>query len=197
MPLVTYNEVAPKYEAISSFEQRFFPTLRAEALSLLPTNARILEVGAGTGLNFAHYPTGASGVASEPNSEMIKRASDKAKPSRVSLVQNCAEQLPFPDDSFEAAFATLVFCSVASPEASFAELRRVVRSGGKIILLDHVRPRGFLGLVFDVLNLFTVPLFADHMNRRTSELAKSAGLEVVEVRSHTCGIINLVTCKVG
>lgn len=197
MPLVTYNEVAPKYEAISRFEQRFFPTLRAEALSLLPTNARILEVGAGTGLNFAHYPTGASGVASEPNSEMIKRASDKAKPSRVSLVQNCAEQLPFPDDSFEAAFATLVFCSVASPEASFAELRRVVRSGGKIILLDHVRPRGFLGLVFDVLNLFTVPLFADHMNRRTSELAKSAGLEVVEVRSHTCGIINLVTCKVG
>jgi len=197
MPLVTYNELAPKYDSISRFEQRFFPTLRAEALSLLPTNARILEVGAGTGLNFAHYPNGASGVASEPNSEMIKRASDKAKPSRVSLVQNCAEQLPFPDDSFEAAFATLVFCSVASPEASFAELRRVVRSGGKIILLDHVRPRGFLGLAFDVLNLFTVPLFADHMNRRTSELAKSAGLEVVEVRSHTCGIINLVTCKVG
>ena len=197
MPLVTYNEVAPKYEAISRFEQRFFPTLRAEALSLLPTNARILEVGAGTGLNFVHYPTGASGVASEPNSEMIKRASDKAKPSRVSLVQNCAEQLPFPDDSFEAAFATLVFCSVASPEASFAELQRVVRSGGKIILLDHVRPRGFLGLVFDVLNLFTVPLFADHMNRRTSELAKSAGLEVVEVRSHSWGIINLITCKVG
>lgn len=196
MPLVTYNELAPNYEAISRFEQRFFPTLRAEALSLLPANARILEVGAGTGLNFIHYPAGASGVASEPNSEMIKLARDKQKPPRVSLVQNCAERLPFPDDSFEAAFATLVFCSVASPQAAFAELRRVVRSGGKIILLDHVRPGGLLGPIFDLMNLLTVPLFGDHMNRRTLELAKSAGLEVVEVRTAAWGIINLITCKV-
>jgi ubiquinone/menaquinone biosynthesis C-methylase UbiE len=197
MPLVTYNELAPNYEAISRFEQRFFPTLRAEALSLLPADARILEVGAGTGLNFAHYSAGATGVASEPNSEMIKRASDKPKPSGVSLVQNCAEQLPFADNSFEAAFATLVFCSVTSPEAAFAELRRVVRSGGLVVLLDHVRPRGLLGPAFDLLNLLTVPLFADHMNRRTAELAKSAGLEVVDVRKHAWGIINLITCKVG
>jgi ubiquinone/menaquinone biosynthesis C-methylase UbiE len=196
MPLVTYNELAPNYEAISRFEQRFFPTLRAEALSRLPANARILEVGAGTGLNFAHYPAGASGAATEPNSEMIKLASDKRRPSRVSLVQNCAEQLPFPDDSFEAAFATLVFCSVASPQTAFAELRRVVRGGGKIILLDHVRPGGLLGPIFDLMNLLTVPLFADHMNRRTAELAASAGLEVVEVKRKAWGIINLITCRV-
>ncbi|HTG92067.1 MAG TPA: class I SAM-dependent methyltransferase [Pyrinomonadaceae bacterium] len=196
MPLVTYNELAPKYEAISRFEQRFFPTLRAEALSRLPANARILEVGAGTGLNFVHYPPGASGVASEPNSEMLKLARDKEKPSRVSLVQNRAEQLPFPDDSFEAAFATLVFCSVASPPAAFAELRRVVRGGGKIILLDHVRPGGLLGPVFDVFNLFTVPLFDDHMNRRTADLAKTSGLEVIDVKRRACGIINLITCRV-
>jgi len=195
MPLVTYNELAPKYEAISRFEQRFFPTLRAEALSRLPANARILEVGAGTGLNFVHYPPGASGVASEPNSEMLKLARDKEKPSRVSLVQNRAEQLPFPDDSFEAAFATLVFCSVASPPAAFAELRRVVRGGGKIILLDHVRPGGLLGPVFDVFNLFTVPLFDDHMNRRTADLAKTSGLEVIDVKRRACGIINLITCR--
>ena len=196
MPLVTYNELAPKYEAISRFEQRFFPTLRVEALSLIPANARILELGAGTGLNFIHYPAGASGVASEPNSEMIKLAREKRRPSQVSLVQNCAEQLPFAADSFDAAFATLVFCSVASPQAAFAELRRVVRSGGKIVLLDHVRPSGLLGPLFDLFNLFTVPLFNDHMNRRTTELAKSAGLKVVEVKRKAWGIINLVTCEV-
>jgi len=196
MPLVTYNELAPKYEAISRFEQRFFPTLRVEALSLIPANARILELGAGTGLNFIHYPAGASGVASEPNSEMIKLAREKRRPSQVSLVQNCAEQLPFAADSFDAAFATLVFCSVASPQAAFAELRRVVRSGGKIVLLDHVRPSGLLGPLFDLFNLLTVPLFNDHMNRRTTELAKSAGLKVVEVKRKAWGIINLVTCEV-
>ena len=196
MPLVTYNELAPKYEAISRFEQRFFPTLRVEALSLIPANARILELGAGTGLNFIHYPAGASGVATEPNSEMIKLAREKRRPSQVSLVQNCAEQLPFAADSFDAAFATLVFCSVASPQAAFAELRRVVRSGGKIVLLDHVRPSGLLGPLFDLFNLLTVPLFNDHMNRRTTELAKSAGLKVVEVKRKAWGIINLVTCEV-
>ena len=196
MPLVTYNELAPKYEAISRFEQRFFPTLRVEALSLIPANARILELGAGTGLNFIHYPAGASGVATEPNSEMIKLAREKPRPSQVSLVQNCAEQLPFAADSFDAAFATLVFCSIASPQVAFAELRRVVRRGGKVVLLDHVRPSGLLGPVFDLFNLFTVPLFNDHMNRRTTELAKSAGLEVVEVKRKACGIVNLVTCNV-
>jgi len=196
MPLVTYNELAPKYEAISRFEQRFFPTLRVEALSLIPANARILELGAGTGLNFIHYPAGASGVATEPNSEMIKLAREKGRPSQVSLVQNWAEQLPFAADSFDAAFATLVFCSVGSPQVAFAELRRVVRRGGKIVLLDHVRPNGLIGPLFDLFNLFTVPLFNDHMNRRTTELAKSAGLKVVEVKRKAWGIINLVTCEV-
>ena len=196
MPLVTYNELAPKYESISRFEQRFFPTLRAEALLLIPPNARILEVGAGTGLNFVHYPVGASGVATEPNSEMIKVAREKQRPSQVSLVQNCAEQLPFAADSFDAAFATLVFCSIASPQMAFAELRRVVRRGGKVVLLDHVRPSGLLGPLFDLFNLFTVPLFNDHMNRKTTELAKSAGLEVVEVKRSAWGIINLITCQV-
>lgn len=196
MPLFTYNELASDYEKISRFEQRFFPTLRAEALSLLPTNARILEVGAGTGLNFIHYPAGASGVASEPNSEMIKLARDKQKPSRVTLVQNCAEQLPFPDDSFDAAFETLVLCSVASPRTALAELRRVVRKDGRIILLDHVRPNGILGFVFDLMNILTVPLFGDHMNRSTADLAVAAGLEVIAVKKCARGIINLISCRV-
>jgi hypothetical protein len=59
-----------------------------------------------------------------------------------------------------------------------------------------VRPSGLLGPLFDLFNLFTVPLFNDHMNRRTVELAKSAALEVVEVKRSAWGIINLITCKV-
>jgi ubiquinone/menaquinone biosynthesis C-methylase UbiE len=196
MPLVTYDEIAPHYEGISRFEQRFFPTLRAEALSLLPTDSRILEVGTGTGLNFVHYPSGVSGVASEPSSEMLKLAQLKERPANITIVQNRAEQLPFADASFDAAFATLVFCSVRSPFDAFLELRRVVRGDGLVILLEHVRPKGLLGLIFDVMNLVTVPLFDDHMNRRTAAAAKSAGLEVLEIRSRAFGIINLITCRV-
>jgi ubiquinone/menaquinone biosynthesis C-methylase UbiE len=196
MPLVTYDELAPHFEGISRFEERFFPTLRAEALSRLPTNSRILEVGTGTGLNFVHYPSGVSGVATEPYSEMIRRARGKQRPANISLVQNFAEQLPFANASFDAAFATLVFCSVRSPLEAFLELRRVVRRGGIVVLMEHVRPRGLLGPIFDLMNLLTVPLFGDHMNRQTAAVAKSSGLKIVDVTQRALGIINLITCEV-
>lgn len=196
MPLVTYDELAPHFEGISRFEQRFFPTLRAEALSRLPTNSRILEVGMGTGLNFVHYPSGVSGVATEPSSEMIKLARGKQKPANITLVQNCAEQLPFADASFDAAFATLVFCSVRSPPEAFLELRRVVRHRGTVVLLEHVRPQGILGPIFDLMNLLTVPLFGDHLNRQTAAAAKAAGLKIVDVTQRAFGIFNLITCEV-
>jgi len=196
MPWVTYDELAPRYEAISRFEQWFFPTLRAEALASVPANSRLLEIGAGTGLNFVHYPAGASGVASEPSAQMIKLARAKPKPLRITLVQNCAEQLPFADASFDAAFATLVFCSVTSQLAAFQEVRRVVRRNGSVVLLEHVRPNGLLGPLFDLLSVFTVRLFDDHLNRRTAETAQSAGLNVIDVQKRAWGIINLIRCKV-
>lgn len=157
---------------------------------------RILEIGAGTGLNFAHYPRDAHGAATEPSREMLRRAREKARPAGVHLVQNSAEALPFADDTFDAAFATLVFCSLASPPQAFAELRRVVRAGGRVVLLEHVRPAGLLGYVFDALSVFTVRLFQDHFNRRTAEDARRAGLRLLRVERHALGIIQLIVCEV-
>ncbi|HEV7903203.1 MAG TPA: class I SAM-dependent methyltransferase [Pyrinomonadaceae bacterium] len=160
------------------------------------SGSRILEIGAGTGLNFAHYPRNAHGAATEPSREMLRRARQKARPARVHLVQNSAEALPFADDTFDAAFATLVFCSLASPPGAFAELRRVVRAGGRVVLLEHVRPANPLGYVFDALSFFTVRLFRDHFNRRTAEDARRAGLRLLRVEPHALGIIQLIVCEV-
>jgi ubiquinone/menaquinone biosynthesis C-methylase UbiE len=170
--------------------------LRSEVINQLPSG-RILEIGAGTGLNFVHYPREAHGVATEFSREMLKIASTKTRPSKVQLLQNRAEDLPFKNHTFDAAFATLVFCSVESPVRAFAELRRVVRPGGTVLLLEHVRPRGILGPLFDLLNVFTVPLFEDHVNRRTAKLVSEAGLEVVDVKSRLLGIVNLIKCRVS
>ena len=127
---------------------------------------------------------------------MLRFARQKSRPARISLVQSCAEFLPFDNASFDAAFATLVFCSLASPAEAFAELRRVVKPGGSIILLEHVRPRGLLGSLFDLLNLITVPLFDDHFNRRTASSAQLAGLSVLRVEESRLGIMNLIVCRV-
>ncbi len=192
----TYDEIAPHYDAaIRPFERWFMAKLRAATLQQLPPEARILEIGAGTGMNFVYYPDNALGVATEPSREMLRIAGEKQRPRGLRLLQSCAETLPFQTGSFDAAFATLVFCSVQSPARALAELRRVVRPGGTIVLLDHVRPGGLLGPIFDLLNLITVPLFDDHFNRRTVDEAKAAGLELKKVEKHLLGIINLIACR--
>jgi phosphatidylethanolamine/phosphatidyl-N-methylethanolamine N-methyltransferase len=197
MTRAIYDDIAPRYDAaMRPLDRWFLSRWRAEALAHLPAASRILEVGAGTGLNFRFYPQATCGVASELSCEMLKLARHKAKPAGVVLVQNDAEQLPFADASFEAAFATLVFCSIPSPRAALAELRRVTKSGGAIVLLEHVRPAGLLGPVFDVLSFFTSRLFGDHANRRTVENVLAAGLRVERVEKKFFGVFNLIICRV-
>jgi ubiquinone/menaquinone biosynthesis C-methylase UbiE len=210
-----YDALAPHYDrALRPLERLLLRRLRAATLHALTAadrgnnsdrsnnsdrgdgSNRILEIGAGTGLNFAHYPHDAHGAATEPSREMLRRAREKARPAGVHLVQNSAEALPFADDTFDAAFATLVFCSLASPPEAFAELRRVVRTGGRVVLLEHVRPANPLGYVFDALSFFTVRLFQDHFNRRTAEDARRAGLRLLRVERHALGIIQLIVCEV-
>ena len=191
-----YDRLAARYDRlIAPLERRFLSRWRTQTLSALPANSLLLEVGAGTGLNFPFYPQGARGVASELSREMLKVARAKERPVRVHLTQSCAEELPFADASFDAAFATLVFCSVTSPQKAFQELRRVVRPGGTIALLEHVRPQGVLGFLFDALNLLTVALFDDHFNRRTADEARRAGLRPVRVERRALGIVNIIVCQ--
>jgi ubiquinone/menaquinone biosynthesis C-methylase UbiE len=193
----TYDDIAPHYDAaMRPLDRWFLARLRATTLRYLPADARILEIGAGTGRNFVYYPSNALAVATEPSSEMLKIAGQKERPKTVGLVQSCAEHLPFREHSFDAAFATLVFCSLKHVGDAFAELRRVVKPGGSVMLLEHVRPDNLLGPVFDLLNLITVPLFDDHFNRRTADEALAGGLQVIKIERSLLGIINLISCRV-
>jgi ubiquinone/menaquinone biosynthesis C-methylase UbiE len=191
-----YDKVADRYDRLfGPLETRFLSKWREEALSLLPSDSLILEIGAGTGLNFRFYPQNCRGVASEISSRMLCFARPKINAKKIVLVQADAEQLPFANDSFDAAFATLVFCSIPKPENAFGEIRRVVKNGGIVVLLEHVRPRGVLGYFFDFLNIFSVRLIEDHFNRQTALLAANSGLEIVEVREKVFGAVNLIVCR--
>jgi ubiquinone/menaquinone biosynthesis C-methylase UbiE len=190
-----YDKLAKNYDkAFAPFEKRFVSAWRRETLSRLPANARLLEIGAGTGLNFKFYPPCRHAVASEISLKMLEYAREKTE--TIELLQADAESLPFAANTFDAAFATLVFCSIPKPENAFAELKRVVKPNGKIVLLEHVRPNNLLGYAFDFLNLFTVALIEDHFNRRTAEIAEKSGLKVLEVKRKAFGIVNLIVCEV-
>lgn len=192
---MTYDKFAYRYDRmLAPLEKRFLDRWRKEALDHLPKEVRILEIGAGTGLNFKHYPPCRSAVASEISFKMLEIA--RKKTDSIKLVQADAEELPFADGSFDAVFATLVFCSVADPQKAFAELQRVLKAKDRIILLEHVRPNGFLGYVFDVLNPLTVAFGNDHFNRRTAEIAENSGLKILEIKQKALGIVNLIICEV-
>lgn len=102
---------------------------------------RVLDVGSGTGMNFGYYPPGTEVVGIEPDRHMLKRAQTRAARlgRRVVLLAEAAEALPFPDASFDVAVATLVFCTIADLDRALAELRRVLRPGGQLRFLEHVR----------------------------------------------------------
>ena len=191
MPI--YDKLARFYDAaFSPFEKRFLNRWRAETISLLPNDGTILEIGCGTGANFELYPTNCDAVSSELSIKMLEFASKKLVGNK--LVQANAESLPFEANSFDAAFATLVFCSIPDPAKAFVELRRVLKPKANLILLEHVRPPGSLGYAFDVLNVITTALIDDHFNRKTAEIAAQAGFEIVEVRQKAAGAVNLIVC---
>ncbi|MEQ1603299.1 MAG: class I SAM-dependent methyltransferase [Pyrinomonadaceae bacterium] len=186
-----YDKHAHRYDRmLAPIERRYLGKLRRETLGNLPANSRILEIGAGTGANFEFYPSCSHAVASEISIKMLEIA--KGKTTSIDLVQADAQDLPFPANYFDAAFATLVFCSVPQPAKAFAEIKRVLKPGGKIVLLEHVRPNGLLGPFFDILNVLSVALIDDHFNRRTADIVREAGfLNVTEKRS-LAGILDLI-----
>ena len=109
---------------------------------LAGARGRTLDIGAGTGANIGLFgPETDEVVFAEPDPHMVKRLRRKlaeaADPSAV--IQAPAERLPFPDDSFDTVVFTLVLCTVPDQEASLAEAARVLRPGGQLLFLEHVR----------------------------------------------------------
>ena len=107
-------------------------------------SGRVVEVGAGNGLNFPHYPAAVTEVlAVEPEPFLREKAKQAAAqaPVPVNVVEGLADSLPAPDGSFDAGVASLVLCSVPGQAQALAELRRVIRPGGELRFYEHVRSR--------------------------------------------------------
>lgn len=112
---------------------------RREVLSA--AMGRTIDIGAGTGANLGLFPPGTEVVMAEPDPHMTKRLRQKLAESGsgVELVEAGAEGLPFEDDSFDTAVFTLVLCTVPDPPAALAEAARVLKPGGQLLFLEHVR----------------------------------------------------------
>jgi ubiquinone/menaquinone biosynthesis C-methylase UbiE len=141
-------------------------------------DGEVLEVGAGTGANLAHYRQAGTVVACEPDPAMRKRLAAKlaAAPVPVELSDAPAEALPFADASFDVVVCTLVLCTVPDPAVALAEVARVLRPGGRLAFLEHVRAEGRLATWQDRLTPVQVWLAGGcHPNRDLEAAITAAG----------------------
>jgi len=159
---------------------------------------RVREVGAGPGANLPYYCGVNRLVAVEPDPKMRRRAARLLRQmearggrTRIDLVDARAERLPFADGRFDAAVLTLVLCSVDDVDAALAELRRVLRPGGQLRLVEHIRsPDAFVaGLQMRMTPLWRRLAGNCHLDRDTLAALRAAGFVIEETRAHGDGIL--------
>jgi SAM-dependent methyltransferase len=148
----------------------------------------VVEVGAGHGLNFPHYPPEVTEViAVEPEPTLRSHAESAAESARipVRVVGGVADDLPLDDASADAAVASLVLCSVPDQQHALAEIRRVLRPGGELRFYEHVIPRRQpKRLVLQALDHSRIwPAIAGgcHLARDTTEAIRQAGFDIEEI----------------
>ena len=191
-----YNRVARVYDLEQLFEEAVvFGRLRKALWANAPATGSILEVGVGTGVNMRHYPPGARMTAIDISDRMLEKA--RARADRTQLTMDLrlmdAQHLDFADGTFDAVVATCVFCSVPDPVAGLREVLRVLKPGGKALLLEHVRSSNpVMGKLMDLVNPLAVRISGANINRRTVDNVRDAGFPAIDVESHTLGMIKTI-----
>ena len=172
---------------IAKVEQAMLGDLRRDLLA--GAAGHVLEIGAGTGANLAHYGPGVESLTiTEPEPNMLRRlerrASVQAPAARI--LRAPAEDLPFEDGTFDVAVSTLVLCGVSDQPRALRQLRRVLRPGGQLFFIEHVRsgdPR--LARHQDRLNWLNRLVVGCECNRPTLTTITAAGFAVAQVEDLT------------
>lgn len=155
----------------------------------------VLEVAVGTGLNLGSYPPEVALTGIDWSEPMLAIARERAADlgRTATLAHADAHHLPFDDASFDTVVCTFGLCAIPDHTQAIAEMARVLRPGGRLLLADHVAGssapvRG----VQRILELFTVPLGGEHFLRRPSHHLRAAGLQIDHVERFTLGLVERV-----
>jgi phosphatidylethanolamine/phosphatidyl-N-methylethanolamine N-methyltransferase len=180
-----YDMIAPLYDLMEwPVERWLYRSWRRELWSEIE-GPEVLEIGVGTGKNIPYYPDDVRVTAIDLSPGMLKRARRVARShpeTNVTLQEMDAQALDLPDDTFDDVVATFVFCSVPDPVQGLREARRVVRPGGRLHLLEHMRATGpWLAPLMDALDTPFHWLTGVHIARETVQNVQKAGWTLDDV----------------
>lgn len=149
----------------------------------------VLEIGAGDGVNLEYYHAEARVIATEPDAESIELITEYA--DNVTLAQVDAEDLPFPDATFDAVVGTLVFCTIPDAPRALNEVRRVLKPNGSLRLVEHVRAKNLFGRAFMQLAnpAWHFVTGGCNINRDTLSAVRAAGFDVIGLHKQMMGLI--------
>lgn len=193
----TYEKMAPNYDRkIEFWERRLF----ADGRQWVCDRAKgdVLEIAVGTGRNLPHYPEDVrlSGIELSPAMLGIARRQAAELGRDADLLEGDAQALPFPDRSFDTVVCTLSLCTIPDDRRAIAEAERVLRPGGRLVLLEHVRSpllgvRAFQWLLEPIARL----LGGDHLTREPLEGVRAAGFDVEALERSKLGIVERLVAR--
>jgi ubiquinone/menaquinone biosynthesis C-methylase UbiE len=177
-----YQRNAGWYDLMGLLSERRFLPWRKRMWGLA-RGPQILEVGVGTGRNLPFYPRVdiVTGIDLTPGmlNRAVRRAAELGLTADLRIGD--VQQMEFDDARFDSVIATCVFCSVPEPILGFREIKRVLKPGGKLYLLEHMRsPNQRVGRIMDLLNPIMVRMMGANINRKTLDNIRSAGLKIEE-----------------
>ncbi|HLQ70625.1 MAG TPA: class I SAM-dependent methyltransferase [Bacillota bacterium] len=160
---------------------------------------RVLEVGSGTGINFPLYNSGITLDALEPNRQMIKRAQNNIYRASIpiTLHETTAENMAFPENTFDSVVSTLVFCTIPEPKKALENIRQVAKPNAPILFLEHVRMRQpVFAKMQDILTPLSKKLAGGcHLNRRTLTTINESRLSIKYVHTFYKSLAIAVICE--
>jgi ubiquinone/menaquinone biosynthesis C-methylase UbiE len=176
---------ARMYEQLSAESERR-GTAEHRDRTLAGLTGRVIEVGAGNGMNFSHYPDTVTAVVAVEPEDYLRTLAERAAaqaPVPVRVVAGHATALPVEDHQFDAAVASLVLCSIPDVRATLTEMRRVLKPDGELRFFEHVRSeKPWFGLLEDAITPLQSRIGGGcHPNRDTAAAIRAAGFDIEEL----------------
>lgn len=192
-----WDKYAPRYDRAMRLPERLQFGDGREWVCRQATGA-VLEVAVGTGLNLPHYPAEVTLTGIDLSPGMLdgarRRAAELSR--EVTLVEGDAQALPFPDATFDTVVCTLGLCGIPDDRAAIAEMHRVLRPGGRILLLDHIGSHHKLILLGQrLLEKVTLRQLGDYQTRRPLPLVERAGFVVERAQRLKAGTVERLAAR--